>query len=295
VILEVNDRLVEEAVLGAAADERRFHREREAAYSTSDRDARERAFAELHRRWFCELGLDRPIRAALGEHPAFAATVSRCAVSAAARAAEEGAELFVRADLPEGAERRRLVVRLRARTLLDETAALALLRAEFLHVADMLDPSFGYQPRLPPASAGPTEDRLLLERYGAAWSATVVGRLVRRGQLPPAARDRALARFLAAFPMFKGDPEPAFGRFFGARPSHAEMVRFAQAPRAETLAPNDRGSRCPLCALPSYSFEEVRDARVRAAIASDFPEWNARHHACPQCADLYRARAAPCS
>lgn len=43
----------------------------------------------------------------------------------------------------------------------------ALLRAELLHLADMLDPAFGYAPTLPEMDGGPSAAGLLQDRYRA--------------------------------------------------------------------------------------------------------------------------------
>lgn len=300
--IELDLGLIEEAVRLAVAGhpaEGTFQGEREGYYAIAEGEERERAFEALFRDWFVRLALDVPLHQALGGQPLIAAQVARCVVSPARRESDQGAELYVGPAAPGMADRgrRRLHLRLLPATLLDLDTLLPLLRRELLHVADMLDPSFGYQPKLPPAPAGPTHDRLLLERYAALWGATVAGRLVRRGEAPPEERAGALHRFRQAFPMFGPDPEPVFARFFeGPRPSHGDLVRFALHPRQGGGAIHrfEAGDRCALCGFPTYAAEPVsRLAQgMIAAIREGFPEWTRADPVCPQCAELYRSRAA---
>ncbi|GAF93639.1 unnamed protein product, partial [marine sediment metagenome] len=247
------------------------------------------------------LSLEGPLRLALDEQPLIQQHVGRCGVSHAQRARNQGAELYVapaEAGIT-GRERRRLRIRLLPSTLRHGHDALRLLRYELLHVADMLDPSFAYEPELPRAEAGPTHDRLLLTRYSALWAATVTGRLVRAGHLEGRERGKVLRRFVQAFPMLAADPEPTFSRFFDCeRPAHGVLVELALNPRASLreAGPDrrDPGSRCALCEFPSYSFASPHalEADVVEEILSDFPVWTRADPICPQCVDLYGSRKA---
>jgi hypothetical protein len=287
--------LVEEAVWLALRDEAAdaFHVQREALYEIADAEDRDRAFSQLSLAWFGRLGLRRLLETVLAERPRIAQAVALCTVSRATRAREEGAELYVQPH-PKGPapEDRRLHIRLRPETLVDAPAARSLLRSELLHVADMLDPAFGYEPRLSPSDAGPTHDRLLLERYGALWSTTVAGRLVRAGMLPPTARGAALSRFASAFPALAGSESP-FERFFcRERPTHVELVEFAQAPDTGTSARSGTW-RCPLCACPVQDSRGVPDDALAVQIRRDFPSWQPEAGACLRCRELYEPAALP--
>ncbi len=272
---------------------RRLMAEREKPYRIDDPEERERAFHALYRRWFGALELDRPLTEALARYPEVGRAVAACTVVPAIRRADEGAELFVRpCDARTVPEDRRLVIRMRWETLVDSSATRALLDREMLHADDMVDPSFGYEPGLGHSPGGQTADRLLLDRYAALWGASVAGRLARQGRAPPSAREEALARFVAAFPMLADDPESSFSQFWDGRPTHREIVEFARSPRglASGSGP-EPGSRCPLCAMPSYHFAERVGSRVAEAIAFDFPDWHPVAGVCLQCAEIYRTRA----
>jgi len=294
--LEIEDRLVEQSVQAAIDREpdAHFHREREATYSIDGAEARDRAFSELHARWFRRLGLDLPIRQALAEQPQIAGLIERCRVSAVVRSSDEGSQLYVqRAENTEGKPLRQLVFRIRPAALVDAQEVLRLLRRELVYVADMLDPTFGYEPTLPRSLGGPLAQRLLVDRYGAAWAATVVGRLVRKGFLPGASRESALARFRAAFPALGDEAVAAFDRLFQSRPSHAELVRMTQEPQLlkRSAGASEGASICALCRMPAHRVDLVRDLRTQAAIAADFPEWKSSHRVCPRCAEVYREGA----
>jgi hypothetical protein len=288
--------LVEEAVLRAVVggpSERPFRRARDPIYRLPEGAAREQAFWQLHADWFRRLELGRPIHAALGELPILPRVCQRGVVTQAPTQKDEGADLLVGGNA-DGAERT-LLIRLRPSAFADPEALLALLRAELLHVADMLDPEFDYRPTLPEADGGPTAARLLQDRYRALWNTTVAGRLARRGAAGADRLARARREFARAFPMLAGDAQACFERFLSAeRPTHAALVAFALAPRAAGAAGAlVRGGRCPLCRFPTHAPEprpEQLEAQVLAQIAARFPAWQPAHGLCRQCADLYRAR-----
>jgi hypothetical protein len=289
--------LVEEVVLRAITghpDERPFRRARNKLYVVPE-DQRDHAFGEFHATWFERLGLGGPINGALAELPLLAAACARCVVTRAATRQDEGADMLVASDA-EGAAARTVLIRLCVSSFDDADNLLATLRAELLHVADMVDPTFGYQPALPPTDGGPSYERLLRDRYRALWDVSVAGRLARRGVVGTQAEAHACGAFMVAFPMLSGEVVDAtFHRFFsGAAHTHADLVAFAAAPRgeqaAERLAP---GGRCPLCRFPTYAPEPTPEALpepVVQCILADFPAWRSDNGLCSQCADLYRSR-----
>lgn len=286
-VVEYEPRLVEEAVLLTVVGhegERAFHRERDRLYEIADSEVREAAFRALHAAWFERLNLGREVVQALGERPLVAAGIDRYLVASARSGRDEIAELFVATEA--GALRRTVVLRVRPARLLDPVRLRAFLRRELLHVADMLDPAFGYEPRLPPSEGGPAHERLVKDRYGVLWDAYVDGRLARLGWAPPGTRAERLAAFRRAFPMLGERAEAAFDHFFGAEAlRHADLVAFAA-----------RGGRCPLCRFPTHAFELEPDRLplgVQERIHEGFPEWEPVAGLCLQCADLYRSRAEP--
>lgn len=227
-VLEYEPALVEAAVLAALRGQpacRAFHDHRDPLYAIADIDEAEAAFVALHVRWFARLGLDHPLRQALDERADVETGCARCIVSRALTVrAEEGDLLVSAGELPT------LVLRLLPGTLSNPDRALVLLRRELLHVADMLDPEFGYEPRLPSAASAPLSDRGRTERYRVLWDTYVDGRLVRGGRAPSTLRAERLREFAQAFPALAGSTEQAFDRFFDAEwRTHAELAAFAGA------------------------------------------------------------------
>ena len=292
--------LIEEAVFlthrdtGGPAE---IPKERERVYKVADPEERERLFGELNRSWFVRLKLAAPIEQALQEQPSIAGHVASCFVVCAAQAKEEGAELFVAPQAhPVRIARRTLRILLRPESLLNPEPLLNFLRRELFHIADMLDPTFNYEPTLPKTEGGPTYDGLITNRYRVLWDITINGRMARRGWISESIRAEKLSEFLRAFPILGEKGEKVFSRFFdNDHPTHPELAAFAFDPRAAIGAPNGAsapGTRCPLCRFPTHAFEpgpENLGRQVIAAIERDFPQWTPSAGLCAQCADLYRA------
>jgi len=229
-VLEYAPELLEAALLhalqgspGASA----FHQQRDPLYEIADPEAREASFCALHSAWFARLRLGQVIEQALQEHPLIVQQVQGCKVLRARSARDEGAELFV------AAARRWVVLRLRPERLVTPECLLTFLRHELLHIVDMLDPAFGYQPTLPPSEAESVPVHLLQERYRVLWNTSIDGRLVRLGLAPPTCRAHRFREFVQTFPRLGDCAAEAFARFFeGAAVTHAELVRGARAPDA---------------------------------------------------------------
>lgn len=298
--LRYDPRFVEEAIFLACRnhpEKSAIQDQRERLYEIDDPERRERAFQEFNRSMFLRLRLADPIETALGEQPTVVSGVKECVVSRAPGKKEEGADLFVSPDpgLDETA-RRRVRILLRPQSLSSPGSLLTYLRHELFHIADMLEPRFGYRPELPAAAGGPTHDRLLMDRYRILWDATIAGRMVRRGWLPGSVRAEQCALFRGAFPMFGDKTGPVFDSLFDHElPTHAELVALVVDPCGAAGVRPDRpagGNRCPLCGFPSHAFarspEDLGDEAL-AEIRRDFPRWEPSLGMCRQCADLYRA------
>lgn len=301
-LVEYEPALVEEAVLHALREdisERAFRRERDQVYEVRDAEAREAAFRRLHAAWFEKLALGRPIAQAIDEQPIIAAATHGCRVASARLRQEEGAELFVRpaGEGPGERDRRWVVIRLRPEALGSGDHLLRFLRHELFHIADMLDPRFGYVPHLPPSPAGPANERLLRDRYRVLWDATIDGRMVRLGWAPATVRAERLREFARTFPRLGACTEGAFARFFdGPSATHADLAAFAAhpgGPLVTTAEGPQPGERCPLCRFPTYDFEPDPAGlpeEVLSWIRGDSPGWDPVQGLCRQCAELYRAR-----
>lgn len=241
--LRVDPGLLEEATfhaLRASPEAPAYHRQRERLYAIGDPEERDRRFRMLHASWFVRLSLDRPIRQALDEQAAVLAATSACLMGRAASPREEGADLHVLSTDSEAGRSATLVLRLRPESLSDPEGLLTLLRHELQHVADMLDPSFGYQPRLEVSE--PARRRVVLERYAVLWNVSVDGRLERRGLAPEGAEARRGREFSSAFAMLGEDGGSLFKRFWShPAPTHAELARAASDPEGSLTDPAATG------------------------------------------------------
>ena len=301
ILIRYDPRLIEEVVflaLRSHPDGRRYQQDRERVYEIADARERDRVFGELNKDWLLRLGLNKAVEQSLAEQPGISSRASSCFVGRVAQAKEEGGELFVAPDEQLEATGCRIVsVLLRPESMLQPEALLTFLRHELFHIADMLNPSFAYEPVLPKAEGGPTYDTLITNRYRALWDVTINGRMTRRGWLPATAREQQLSDFRSAFPMFEENCEEFFRPFFDAdQPKHAGLVAFAFDPRAVGGGPIHKsapGTHCPLCRFPTHAFEPEPNnlgAAVLEAITEDFPNWTPLRGLCMQCADLYRGR-----
>jgi hypothetical protein len=230
--IEYEPALVEAAVLAALRGrpgEPAFRAERDPLYAIAEPEARETAFRTLHGRWFEVLGLGAVLDRALREQPAVATRASRCVVIRARSPGEEGGDLLVAAGAGPGPPTRTVLLRLRPESFLDPEGLRTRLRREILHVADVLDPAFGYTPHWPPA-AGPLPPGLVRERYRVLWDTVVDGQMVRRGWAGPALRWERFHEFVATFPVLGARAGEIFGRLFDGPARHADLVALALDP-----------------------------------------------------------------
>jgi hypothetical protein len=305
--LTYDPELVEEAVMlaeGAMPPEeaRAFRRERDRLYGIVESQQRDTAFQSLHLRWFTRLALHERINAAVAEREDVAERLDEGRVLRAVARKDEGADLVDHVAAGAVDERPLLVLRLQPATVLDPERVRALLGHELMHVADMLDPAFGYERALPSSDDGPSGDNIQRNRYRVLWDITIDGRLARASQrsvrLPPDLRDlRDLPdlrwrEFAATFSMLGDDCRSAFEAWFDhEHPTHAELVAFTQAPTGSQTTRNS--GRCPLCRFPVAVLDptpERLSAAAIAAIRDHYPSWEIDQGLCPQCLDLYEAR-----
>lgn len=276
-----------------AAEAASFRAERDRIYGSEDADERDARFEELHGRYFLQLRLDAPLHQVLAERAELLARARGCRVLGAVSRQEEGADVRAEVGAPVQAAPT-IVIRLRPQSLLHPEALRTLLRRELLHVADMLDPGFGYLKELPSLDTDPARINLLRERYRVLWDASIDGRLCGARLLEGQARAVRLSEFARAFPMLAEGAEAAFAPWFeGPRPTHAAIVAFIQAP----LGPGaDDQARCPLCRLPSPGLERgsagLQPETLRA-IERDHPAWRPEQGRCARCSEVYEARNVP--
>jgi hypothetical protein len=191
-----SSRLASGAVQIAAA----FHQEREAVYGLADALEREAAFRRLALRYFQSLGLAEMFTARLEEFPRLSDRIELAVVRRVWSRKDEQVELYVGRppparpdDSPEISLREisridkiprpwpgyfmTLFIGLQVVRCLDRGKLIAFLRHELMHVADMLDPAFAYDPQVGLGGECVPENELIRERFRLLWDLWVHGRM----------------------------------------------------------------------------------------------------------------------
>jgi hypothetical protein len=299
--IEFQPQLIEEAVARVMANHPEanvFWQAREQLYENTGGETRETAFQNFYESWFNRLGLLAPLRQIFELWPILTAATSRCLLIRARAKKYLGAELYITAEEPGMTERERrtIVVQLTPELLSQPQLFLEFLRHEFLHLGDMLDPHFGYEPDFPQSEAGPTYDHFLQSRYSVLWDIIIDGRLSQRGWVPSTAREKHFANFKRTFQGAEEKLVQTFAYFFDQNShTHRELVEFAQHPdkwlAGGTVETFSKG-RCAICHFPTFQLIDpsVLGAELIAKIREHYPEWNTTQFICRQCADLYEAR-----
>lgn len=271
-----------------------FHSERSALYETGNpREALEEGFQQLAMRTFRALGLVDLFIERLAEISLLASRVRAARVRRVLSRREECVELYSR-RLPGDGSEPALLIGLQAARCLDQRTLTAFLRHELMHVSDMLDPAFGYDPGADLAGGCGVEDDLIRNRFRVLWDLFVEGRIRRRGWEPvvkaPARRREFERLFVLWSPLERDRVFQAVGD--GNPRSQKELLVLARDERlSRTLGKG--GVLCPLCRFPTW--EGVRDwsgegAGVSEAIRADCAGWDPAQGACRQCFEMYRSR-----
>lgn len=289
--------LIEEAVflvLGRVASA--FHREREALYELGERH-QAAAFQQLARRYFEALGLCELFTGRLGEFPRLSERVELIVVRRVWLRGDEQVELYVgqSREAPFALEASTtLFIGLQASRCLDRDALVAWLRHELMHVSDMFDPAFAYEPR--PALGGECEleDDLIRERFRLLWNLFAEGRARRKGWPTVVSGAIRLRQFERAFASWDAGRRETVWRDLRGREQYTqrELLDLARDERL-TRTLGQGGVRCPLCHFPTRGGVREWDgarAAIAEAIRAEYSTWDPAQGACAQCVELYQAR-----
>ena len=275
-----------------------FHSQRSALYDAErSPEQRESAFQQLAIRYFKELGFEELFVSRLEEVPLVAARVQAVRVRRVYSKKEERLELYV---LPVSSAHRdsagtaTLFMDLQVVRCQDRRRLVAWLRHELMHIFDMLDPAFAYEPHPELGGEYELENDLIRERFRLLWDLFTEGRMRCRGWqtvVEANARRREFERMLASWEPSRRE---ALWRDLGIRGrwTQRELLDLAEDERLTRML-GQGGTRCPLCHFPTQ--EGVRNWRgersvVAEAIRADYPAWQPSHGACLQCVDLYCSR-----
>lgn len=268
---------------------RRFHVERERCYQILDPDERGTAFARLQLGWFNEWGFAESLGKITAQFAELPSTLAAMAFRKARARNDESAELY---RDPEGQWRG--IVALRPERLADDTALTRFLHHELAHLADMVDPAFGYSPELGQTGQTASQLRLTRERYRLLWDVSIDGRLVHRGLVTVADEVQRRNEFNRGFAFL---PEARREELFkalwhGRLAQHLPLLEIAADPRGlqGRHAPVP-GAACPLCGFATFQWTEIDRLRTAARVRmrADFPDWCDRESICARCAEMYDA------
>lgn len=154
----------------------RYQKERESKYELP-LDDRDKAFHELNLEYFSTLGYASLLFEMLQDFSLFAENLDLVSFVKASKRVEEGADLFVQQD-DVGDSIKTMFFKLMPEQFQHLKSLKMLLRREFLHVHDMLDPGFCYAPSLKTGNSVEMAERnLLQDRYRLLWHIYVNVRL----------------------------------------------------------------------------------------------------------------------
>ncbi|MCC6156305.1 MAG: hypothetical protein IT367_21240, partial [Candidatus Hydrogenedentes bacterium] len=195
-------------------------------------EARERAFVALNQEWFARLRLVAPVLKVIEECPDVSSSTARCILAPAYRARDECAELYGHTPTP-CADKPTLVIRLRPESFTRPDEITGLLRHELMHISDMLDPAFGYDPSPQQFLHDDGVPTVLRDRYRVLWDTYIDGRLVQEGRAAGIAYERRCAEFGQVFKVLESFSIAAFDKVFGASElSHRHLLELSRNPRA---------------------------------------------------------------
>jgi hypothetical protein len=275
--------------------ETRYRRSADGIYERlHDPESRRAAFVVLHAKFFDELGYGQPLLEALER---FGQSFDMVLVTRASHPGDEEADL--------SHDRRTLGIRVTAERFGASDLA-RWLDHELGHVADILDPTFGYGQAV--ASPFAAMRRLYGERFGLLWDCVVDGRTARAGRAPLAPQDERVTAFCRLFPEFDASAASrVVGRLWdGARPAYGDLLTYARNPHALAAwtgvaaqgmgagrAGPERypGAPCPLCGFPTFAWATAIPEGLEHRIAGDFPDWTPVRGACERCVESYAVTA----
>jgi hypothetical protein len=268
---------------------RRFHVERERCYRVLDPDERATAFARLHLSWFSEWALETMLEQIVARFPGLDRALTALAFRKARGRHDEAAELY---GDPEG--RWRGIVAMRSDRFIDTLALTRFLHHELAHLADMLDPAFGYSSELAETGQTSSQLRLTRERYRLLWGVSIDARLIQRGLETVADETQRRRDFDRAFAFLPSSRRVGlFGDLWHGRlAKHDQLLEIASDPRG--LHGSDApvpGASCPLCGFATFQWTLTDTLRAEAIerIRSDFHLWRDGDSICARCAEMYDA------
>ena len=277
---------------------RKYRRRLDPLYEELPPAERDKGFASAHFHFFAQLGFEKLLPEIVAEYPCLIEAVHLTVVRKATSHVDEGAELFVRREHRSGPQQMNtVVVKVRPQRFVGRASLGPFLRHELMHVSDMVDGEFGYDPgfRLPGRTQA--EENLLKDRYQILWDITIDGRITRAGKEPLVAKSEWEQTFYRLFPSKSSMEFEEIWSVTG--PTHGLLIGIAgskfmrEAARGRVGGEKMPGSPCPLCGFPTHDWAG-RDmellAETEELIREDFPTWTPESGVCGHCFELYQSK-----
>ena len=296
-----------------------FHELADPIYENFPLDDREPEFQKLYQYLFGHWGFADIIDNAFNEFPELKGRIGITLVRGVLKEDQESVDILrkwgtVEEDLAKQFEAKGLKgvgIKLLPRRFYDP-ALPRFCRHELLHIKDMLDPAFLYDPDIKVGNT-PGEESLILARYRVLWCLSIDSRLTRIEKEPVFPKEQRFREFSTWYRKIPGKQLVAVfeGLWATEHFTHPELIEMA----TDTLKVIDRaievegaeiperkkvmlmpGFPCPLCGFPTYNWVENLEKEVEPEvldyIRQNHPGWDPEYGGCDRCIEVYKLRAA---
>lgn len=265
-----------------------FYSERNQIYELASAAERDKSFQKFYEKMFLNLGLrglfdDIFSEFRLLDQPQLVIYVRRVYSKK-----DEGADLFRDGELLN------VLLTIQPMRVANQEYLKAFLRHEIMHICDMLDPAFRYNPSLELNALNDTEENLIRERFRILWAMFIDVRTALNGLTPLWSVEKHRRDFDRAFQFWSEDERSIVlnrltsGELF----THKELLEWSMDRRL-TKHLGEGGLLCPICLLPSFTAADKDVSyfpEVVKYIKEDRPDWELKMGICAQCFDLYSSR-----
>ena len=273
---------------GETALAARFHDGINHVYDQFTGETRESALGKFYEDSFHQLGLAAIFENVVREFPLIVRARIPISVRRVWDRKLEGAELYVRD------EDKMVLVGIQTVRLLDRKLLTSFLRHELMHVSDMLDPVFQYQPDSKLGGINRIEDDLIRRRFQLLWNLYVSIRILKMGHVPFLAAEQLKTRLTASFPLMdQSAQEDKLDQVLGRENvTQEELLALARGERSHRLI-GEGGHLCPLCGFTSFDrvdYAKLENRSVAQTIQTERPDWTPSLSSCRQCLELYQTQ-----
>ena len=296
-----------------------FHQYADPIYERFSLDDREGEFKKLYQYLFGIWGFADIVRDTFDEYPALRERIGIVLVRGVLKEDQEGVDILrkwgsVEQDLAKQFEEKGLKgvgIKLLPRRFYDP-ALTRYCRHELLHISDMLDPVFGYDPDTK-VGQNPGEETLILHRYRVLWCLNIDSRLQAADKESMLSKEDRFKEFRSWYRKIPATQLRSVfeGLWQTESMTHSELVEMAtdttrvldraldiegsELPQIQTKVMLMPGFPCPLCRFPTYNWVEGLETNVEKHVL-DFirehhPGWDTEFGACDRCVEVYKLRA----